>query len=104
MTYPLRSLSAWAGYFIAAIVLHSVILTFPSDLVDLAGARVDVLALLCVGSWFLAQWIFFDRADPLTFNESKRVKGVKSFVGIVSGLVTIIEFINILVTLYRLGK
>jgi hypothetical protein len=104
MTYPLRSLSTWAGYMIAAIVLHSVILQFQSEFVDILGAKILVLALLSIGTWFLAQWIFFDRADPLTIDESKRAKNVRSFVGLISGLVTVIEFVNIMVTLYRFGK
>jgi hypothetical protein len=104
LTYPLRSLSTWGGYLISAIVLHSIIFRFPSEFLDIVGAKVLVLALLCIGTWFLGQWIFFDKADPLSIEESKRVKGVKSFVGVVSGLVTLMEFINILYTIIRFGK
>jgi hypothetical protein len=104
LTIPMRSLSVWGGYLAAAIVLHSVLLSFPGEFVDIDGAKVLVLVLLCISIWFFGQWLFFDKADPLTIEESKRVKGVKSFVGVASGLVTVIEFINILYTLFRLTK
>jgi len=97
---PLRSLSVCAGFLISAVILHSVIIRLPNDFSDINGARVLVLLLLIISSWYLAQWIFFDRSALSSKKESKNTKRVKSFVGIASGLITVIEFFNILYNLF----
>jgi len=96
---PLRSLSYWCGFTAAAIILHSALLRFPGDFGNLASAKVMVLASISLSSWFLGIWLFYNNAELDSFEESKRAKQAKSIIGIFSGLLTVIEFINIMYTL-----
>ena len=96
---PLRSLSFWCGFTAAAIILHSAIFRFPSDFGNLVSAKAMVLASITLSSWFLGIWLFFDNPSLDSFEESKKAKQAKSIIGIFSGLLTVIEFINIMYTI-----
>jgi hypothetical protein len=96
---PLKSLSFWCGYMALAIILHSAILRFPNEFGDITAAKALVLTSLIISSWFLGVWLFFNNSELENFEETKKSKQAKSIIGIFSGLLTVVEFINILYTL-----
>ena len=100
LTTPLKSFSYWCGYIAAAIILHSAILRFPQEFTDISSARTLVLVSLMLSFWFLGIWLFFDISPSNILEETKKAKQTKSFIGILSGLLTVMEFINILYTIF----
>lgn len=99
LTSPLKSLSFWCGYIALSIILHSAILRFPNEFSNLISAKALVLVSLALSSWFLGVWLFFNNQELDNLDESKKSKQVKSIIGIFSGLLTVIEFVNIMYTL-----
>lgn len=97
---PLKSLSYSSGHLVSAIVLHSIIIRFPSEFINPNSPKAMVLSSLILASWYLSQTLFFDYQNVPAIDESKNVKRVKSIVGIFSALLTVVEFINILYELF----
>lgn len=96
---PLKSLAYWFGYIACAIILHSVILRFPNEFVDLLSAKTMVLISIMLSSLFLGIWVFWDKLPLEGTEDTKRSQQAKSIIGVFSGLLTVMEFINIMYTL-----